>query len=130
MNKQDLESFIQTNHRNLSTLLFGHADADGHIAAEQSRRNLIAMGVSVAQVVVSPQLTRNHRFWLTNFGTYDFRSFGMVVAVDIAFDFREPYRSLAEVVGAAATHPNTQFVVIDHHPLWQRTACCYGLGVP
>ena len=97
-----------------SAILFGHADADGHLVAEQSRDWLIQRGVSVDSVVSSE--TRNYRFWerLPNF---DLSSYGMVVVVDIAFKFRDPDDSLARLLAVSDTEPDRKFIVIDHHPL-------------
>lgn len=41
-----------------AVLLFAHSDGDGHLAAEQSRRNLIDAGMDV-RLVVDPQTTRS-----------------------------------------------------------------------
>ena len=49
----------------------------------------------------------------------DFRGHQLVVVVDIAFNFRDPLQSLKPVLRTVDNHPNTQFVVIDHHPLRQ-----------
>ena len=101
-----------------SAIVFGHADADGHVAAEQTRTNLLADGVNVAAVVVSAE-TRNYRFWDCTFVDLDFSSYDMVVAVDIAFSFREPMSSLDALLKVVDDHPSTEFVVVDHHPLAQ-----------
>ena len=99
-----------------SAILFGHADADGHLAAEQSREWLVKRGFSVT-VVVSPD-TRNYRFW-ERLPKFDLSSYGLVVAVDIAFSFRDPEHSLAELLAVSDCHPTKRFIVIDHHPLVQ-----------
>jgi len=67
-------------------------------------------------VIVSED-TRNFRFWEKGFRSYDFDRYALAVAVDIAFEFRNPEASLAFVTGIARRNPNTQFVIIDHHPL-------------
>lgn len=99
-------------------IVFGHADADGHLAAEQSRANLQAKGINVRKVVVSPE-TNSYRFWERAFPSLDFSRIQLVVAVDIAFSFRKPDRSLEALLQAVDNYPRTQFVVIDHHPLKQ-----------
>ena len=58
-----------------SAILFGHADADGRLAAEQSRDWLVQRGVSVETVVSSD--TRNYRFW-EKLPKFDLSSYGMV----------------------------------------------------
>ena len=101
--------------KNLSSaILFGHADADGHLAAEQSRDWLVQRGVSVNTVVSAE--TRNYRFWekLPNF---DLSAYGMIVVVDIAFRFQDPNDSLARLLAVSDREPEKEFVVIDHHPL-------------
>jgi len=97
------------------TLVFGHFDADGHLAAEQTRANLHRLGATV-DVVVSTA-TRSYRFWESAFPDSRFRDYQLAVVVDIAFDFREPYRSLEVVLRTVDRNPNTYFVVIDHHTL-------------
>ena len=99
-----------------SALIFGHADADGHLAAEQSRTNLEAEGIDVKEVIVSPE-TSSYRFWQGGFSARQFADDQLVVAVDIAFNFRNPNDSLETLVRTADRHPCTQFLVIDHHPL-------------
>ena len=97
-------------------IIFGHADADGHLAAEQTRTNLEAEGVEVSDVVVSTE-TRNYRFWERTFPGLDFSKFRLVVVVDIAFSFRNPTQSLDSLLQTVDRHPSTHVVVIDHHPL-------------
>ena len=97
-----------------SAILFGHADADGHLAAEQSREWLVNKGFSVT-VIVSTD-TRNYRFW-ERLRKFDLSSYGLVVTVDIAFSFRDPEYSLAELLAVSDCHPTKRFIVIDHHPL-------------
>ena len=97
-----------------SAILFGHADADGHLAAEQSRDWLVKRGVTVETVVSSE--TRNYRFW-EKLPKFDLSSYGMVVVVDIAFKFQDPNDSLARLLAVSDQHTHREFVVIDHHPL-------------
>ena len=97
-----------------SAILFGHADADGHLAAEQSREWLVKTGFSVTVVVSSE--TRNYRFW-ERLPRFDLSSYGLVVTVDVAFRFRDPDDSLATLLAVSDSYPNKEFIVIDHHPL-------------
>lgn len=97
-------------------IIFGHADADGHLAAEQTRTNLEAEGIEVSDIVITPE-TRNYRFWERTFPGLDFREFRLVVVVDIAFNFRNPTHSLDSLLQTVDRHPSTHVVVIDHHPL-------------
>ena len=100
----------------ITAVVFGHADADGHLAAEQSRRNLEAEGINVQETVVS-QETRGHRFWERGFSSYRFADIGLVVVVDIAFNFKDAASSLEAVLEVVDCSPSTHFVVVDHHPL-------------
>ncbi len=99
-------------------IIYGHADADGHLAAEHTRTNLRAKGIDVSDVVITPE-TRNYRFWERTLPGLDFGRFRLVVFVDIAFSFRDPSSSLESLLVNVDQHPDTRFVVIDHHPLKQ-----------
>ena len=96
-------------------IVFGHWDADGYLAAEQSRVNLAAFGAAVDKVVVSLD-TRNYSFWEQAFSRACFHDYGLVVIVDIAFDFLRPEKSLDAVLSVVRQHPTTDFAIIDHHP--------------
>ncbi len=95
-------------------IVFGHADADGHLAAEQTRDWLVRLGVDVTTVVSSE--TRNYRFW-GKLSEFDLSGYGIIVVVDIAFDFRDPAHSLSRLLDVSDRHLQTQFIVVDHHPL-------------
>ena len=97
-----------------SVILFGHADADGHLATEHSRDWLVRRGFSVTTVVSSA--TRNYRFW-GNLSKFDLSNYDMIVTVDIAFRFRTPHDSLARLLDVTDNYTDKQFIVIDHHPL-------------
>ena len=45
-------------------LVIGHADADGYIIAEQTRRNLAQVKSFDVDVVVDPRRTNDHKTWL------------------------------------------------------------------
>ena len=106
------------NCKRSPAIVFGHADGDGHLAAEQSRANLQSAGVDVNEVVVSAA-TASYRFWERTFPYFDFGGFQLSLVVDVAFDFRNPDRSLEAVLGTALAYPSTDFLIIDHHPLKQ-----------
>ena len=97
-----------------SAIVFGHADADGHLATEQTREWLAKGGAHVTAIVSSE--TRNYNFWgkLVN---YDLSDYHIVVVVDIAFRFRDPGDSLSRLLQVSDRQPSKQFIVIDHHPL-------------
>ena len=97
-----------------SAILFAHADADGHLAAEQSRGWLVQRRLSVTTVVSSE--TRNYRFW-EKLPDFDLSDYGIIVVVDIAFRFRDPADSLARLLTVSDSQPQKHFIIIDHHPL-------------
>ena len=97
-----------------SAILFGHADADGHLATEHTRDYLINTGMSVTTVVSSK--THNYRFW-EKLPEFDLSDYELVVFVDIAFRFRDPSDSLVRLLEVSDRQPHKQFIAIDHHPL-------------
>ncbi|MCY4625448.1 MAG: hypothetical protein OXC99_10685 [Chloroflexi bacterium] len=99
-----------------NAVVFGHRDADGHLAAEQTRDYLIQRELEVTQVVSS--VTQNYWFWKRLRGI-DLTSYDVVVVVDIAFRFGNPEESLNYLLEVADNHPDIQFIAIDHHPLAQ-----------
>lgn len=96
-----------------SAIVFGHADADGHLAAEQSREWLIQRGVDVTTVVSAE--TRNYMFW-GRLRKFDLTAYDLIVIVDIAFRFRDPTESLDRLLAVANQNLHKQFIAIDHHP--------------
>lgn len=102
--------------RGSKVVVFGHADADGHLAVEQTRHNLSKEGVTRVTTIVSQQ-TRNYRFWEKAFCEHDFIKYDAVIVVDIAFYFKEPRSSLNAVLNTVDAFPGTSFIIIDHHPL-------------
>ena len=103
--------------RGKNAIVFGHADGDGYLASEVSRNNLAAEGWSVLETVVEPSFTPNYRFWEKHFQTRNFDTTDLVLIVDIAFDFKNPLVSADALIFQANKFPQTQFLVIDHHPL-------------
>ena len=49
--------------KNRYVLIVGHADADGHLAAEQSRRNALRNGARECEVFVDAKCTASYRIW-------------------------------------------------------------------
>lgn len=97
-----------------SAVVFGHADADGHLATEQTRGWLAERGGSVTPFVSS--VTRSYRFW-SILPQMDISGYDLVVFVDIAFKFRDPADSLNQLLSVADMHSDKEFIVVDHHPL-------------
>ena len=97
-----------------SAIVFGHADADGHLAAEQTRDYLVQRNLSVTTVVSSK--THNYRFW-EKLSEFDLSDYELVIFVDIAFRFRDSSDSLARLLLVSDQQLHKQFIAIDHHPL-------------
>ena len=96
-----------------SAIVFGHADADGHLAAVQSSEWLDQGGVLVTTVVSAE--TRNYQFW-GRLRKFDLTPHNLIVIVDVAFRFRDPTESLEQLLMVADQNPQKQFIAIDHHP--------------
>ena len=97
--------------------VFGHADGDGYVAAEQSRLNLELAGAQVADVVVDPKGTRNYRFWGGQLQEWDFSRVEFVLFVDIMLERKNPQGSVDAISYVASKFDETTFLVIDHHPV-------------
>ena len=54
-------------------------------------------------------------FW-KRLNEYDLSGDRLVIFVDIAFRFRNPVESLAQLLNVADQQPLIQFIAIDHHP--------------
>ena len=98
--------------------ILGHADADGHLIAEQVRRNLALVPSFEISLVVDPARTKDHRIWLNlnSFGDL-LDSSDLVFFVDLMFapsTFAEEASALVEFT---KDRPSTYFFLIDHHPL-------------
>lgn len=100
-------------------LIVGHADADGHLIAEQVRRNLASTGSFEVDVVVDPDRTMDHKTWLNLEAIPEVEQADYVFFVDLMFgpdSYADEAKALARFVGA---RPEKQFFLIDHHPLPQ-----------
>ncbi len=110
----ELNSNIRIPISTKSAIVFGHWDADGHLATEQTRQYLAQRQIKVTTVV--SHKTNNYRFW-TRLPEFDLTSHELVVFVDIAFRFRHPGESLSRLLAVSDKEPHKQFIAIDHHPL-------------
>ena len=110
----DLNSSIQIPGSAKSAMVFGHSDADGHLATEQTRQYLVDRGIKVMTAVSSR--TSSYRFW-PKLPEFDLSNHDLIVVVDIAFSFRDPGESLARLMAVSDEQRHKQFIVIDHHPL-------------
>jgi hypothetical protein len=98
-------------------LVIGHADADGHLITEQTRRNLALNPMYEVSTIIDPSRTRDHKVWhkLDQFGDID--SSHVVFFVDMMFSpvsYSAESRALVEFVQA---HSEKRFFLLDHHPI-------------
>ncbi len=100
-----------------NVLVVGHADADGHLAAEQSRTNLIRAGAAFCATIVDPKVTRNYRFWERNLPCLEFGCAEIVIFVDIMLNPSGPERSLTALADRANDERDRTFFLIDHHEM-------------
>lgn len=100
-----------------SALIFAHADGDGHLAAEQTRRNLAEDGIDVLRIVVDPLKTRNWKFWFDHFQEADFGNAEHVYLVDLMLGGPDPEQAYRALLERVRREPDRQFHFVDHHPL-------------
>jgi hypothetical protein len=98
-------------------LVIGHADADGHLIAEQVRRNLASVESFAVKVVVDPQRTQGHRSWLKLDAFPEIASADYVFFVDLMFAPDSYTEEAAALTRFASAWPDKRFFLIDHHPL-------------
>lgn len=97
-------------------LIIGHADGDGYLAAETSRRNVINAGAKSCNVLVDPRITPGYRFWEKHLYKLDFGHAETVIFVDLMLNHRDPLDSFSRIVSCAKCNRDRQFILIDHHP--------------
>lgn len=97
--------------------IFSHADADGHIIAVQTYRNLLKDRFHIDRVIVDPKTTKNCKFWETHFQEADFGESNYIFITDIMFDRINLRRSYEALCDRAAEESMRKFIIIDHHPL-------------
>jgi hypothetical protein len=98
-------------------LIVSHADADGHLIAEQVRRNLAAVPAFRVSTVVDPVRTKDHRTWTRLDGITEIETADLVFFVDLMF---APASFVAEadaLVDFVRQRPEKRFFLLDHHPL-------------
>src|SRR5260221_9410954 len=98
-------------------LVVGHADADGHLIAEQVRRNLALIEGFDVKAVVDPARTKDHKSWMKLDAISEIAEADLVFFVDLMFapaSFAEEASALVDFVTA---RPKKHFFLIDHHPL-------------
>jgi hypothetical protein len=97
-------------------LVVSHADADGHVIAEQARRNLSALGFDV-ETIVDPMRTKDHHAWLHLDSIPEIDTTNLVCFVDLMFAPATYNAEADALVRFAKARPKTKFFVFDHHPL-------------
>lgn len=98
-------------------LVVSHADADGHLIAEQTRRNLSLIDTFRVRTVVDPARTKDHKVWTKLDTIEEIADAELVFFVDLMFapaTFAEEATALVDFV---QRRPEKQFFLIDHHPL-------------
>ena len=97
-------------------LVVGHSDADGHLAAEQSRRNILQLGALLCDTFVDKTFTSGQRIWQKYLSHVPIEKYDRVVFVDLMFHPEQVRESVGEIVNLAEKHSEKQIMVIDHHP--------------
>ncbi len=101
-------------------LVVSHADADGHVIAEQVRRNLAAVDAFNVTTIVDPDRTKDHRTWLHLDAFPEIERSDIVFFVDLMFAPASFAVEADSLVRFASDRPNKRFFVLDHHPLPMR----------
>lgn len=100
-----------------NVVVISHADADGHLIAEQTRRNLDLLPFFNVQTIIDPVVTRDHKVWMKLDNLPQIDSADVVFFVDLMFgptSFAEESKALVSFV---RDRPNKQFFLVDHHPV-------------
>lgn len=98
-------------------LIISHADADGHVIAEQTRRNLSTIPGFDVSVLVDSERTKNHRTWTRLDALPEIEPCEIVFFVDLMFAPLSFAEEVDALVAFAEARPDKMFVVLDHHPL-------------
>jgi hypothetical protein len=98
-------------------LVVSHADADGHLIAEQVRRNLSLIKGFDVNVVVDPERTRDHKAWTKLNAIPEIDHADLVFFVDLMFAPESFGIEAKALVDFVQDRPKTRFFLIDHHPL-------------
>jgi hypothetical protein len=108
-------------------LIVGHSDADGHVIAEQTRRNLSAIPTFDVRVVVDPKRTQSHKAWLhLDSLRQEIEPADIVFFVDMMFGPVSYVSETQALVKLANLYTRKRFFVMDHHPLPQRRLSAAG----
>lgn len=100
-----------------NVLVVSHADADGHVIAEQVRRNLALVPTFHVSTIVDPERTKDHKTWTKLDAFPEIETAELVFFVDLMFapaSFTAEAEALVEFV---SKRPAKRFFVLDHHPV-------------
>ncbi len=98
-------------------VVIGHADADGYIIAEQTRRNLAQVKSFDVNVVVDPHRTKDHNTWLHLDQFNEIDSADYVFFVDLMFAPNTYATEAQALTDFVQSKPQKKFFLVDHHPL-------------
>ncbi len=98
-------------------LIVSHADADGHVIAEQVRRNLSAIPTFDISLVVDPVRTKDHTTWNRLDDIHEIDDAEIVFFVDLMFAPASFAHEADALVRFVNDRPDRTFFLIDHHPL-------------
>lgn len=98
-------------------LIISHADADGHLIAEQTRRNLALVKEFDVQVLVDPVRTKDHKIWFKLEEIPEIDRAELVFFVDLMFAPDTCVEEAAALVKFVGAKKEKVFYLIDHHPL-------------
>lgn len=98
-------------------VVIGHADADGYIIAEQTRRNLAKVKSFDVDVVVDPHRTKDHKIWLNLDQFNEIDDADYVFFVDLMFAPNTYASEARALTDFAQSKPQKRFFLVDHHPL-------------
>jgi hypothetical protein len=98
-------------------LIVSHADADGHVIAEQVRRNLVMVPSFDVSTVVDPKRTKDHRIWMNLETLSEIETSEIVFFVDLMFAPPSFAAEAEALVDFALQRPTKEFFLLDHHPL-------------
>ena len=100
-----------------NVMVVGHADGDGHLITEQTRRNLAAIPGFSVDVLVDPKRTQGHQIWTRLDQVPEIEPAQIVFFVDLMFSPMGFVEQSQALVDYARFRPAKRFFVIDHHPL-------------
>lgn len=98
-------------------VVFGHADADGHVIAEQTRRNLSKLKSFDVRTIVDPYFTEGHRSW-NRLVEFEFnKAPDIIIFVDLMFSPASFSQEVKGLIHFSERFPSSRIIIIDHHPL-------------